>query len=107
MLGVQEAKKITYAAIDRMREAGVKVEIVPSNSRDNAKTVEKYSAVGRLPASEWNHVTLYAETQEQRDLVFSEGRDLVRRGIVFDTGGFIGGCGRDWELDWSFHVNSH
>jgi len=102
-MNILTAKKLTYEAVDKLKDSGIKVSIVESRSRDNPKTVEKYNIEGRLPPEHWNHVTFFPSTEDEINRIDDEMFALLVKNIVFDTGGCAGK--RDWELDWSFHMS--
>ena len=103
-MDVYEALRLTFKTLGELDHAGIEVALRPSRSRFIPETVERYNRPGRLAPEYWFSANLKAVTQEQADLIFESANELARIGICFDTGGGCGG--RDWELDWSLHVEA-
>jgi len=101
-MNLNEAYQYTLDTIEGMRNSGMQIKMVPSKSRNNKGTVKKYDRPDRLSQDKWFHVTFYPKTDAHRELIQDMRKALGWLCIVFDTGG--GSCERDWELDWSFHL---
>ena len=95
-----EAYNEAMDAVEELRESGIRVDIKPSRSRNDAECVAKYSGPERVAPDKWIHVTFHPQTGEQRKAIAEKARHLGWLGAGFDTGGCAGQ--RDWELDWSF-----
>jgi len=100
---IEEALELTFEKLGELQQQGIKVRMKPSNSRHREETVEKYNQPGRLKPAYWFHVNLEYEQDDHSKLIYSMADDLRSVGIGFDTGGM--GKQRDWELDWSFHLD--
>ena len=100
-MNILEAYELTLQKVEELKTQGIEVRIKPTNSQ----TVEKEN---RLPKDKWINVKFFEVAGEELDKVFKAGEELLEQGISFDTGyGFGPGGGRDWELDWSFHITNN
>lgn len=97
---LDEAYQEAMDVVTNLQRAGIKVKLKPANSQNDPRMIAKYSGPERLPPSKWYNVAFFPETDEQKEMIYKEARNLGWLGIYFDNGGT---CGRrDWELDWSF-----
>lgn len=100
---LNDAYKMTLESIEFLKSKGLKVDISESISRSNANIIDKYKSPDRLSPDKWIHVSIeIPDNEDLRKLIFDEQMKLYDNNISFDTGAGFGG--RDWELDWSFHV---
>lgn len=101
---LQEAYDLTMQKLNALKEAGLVVEITPSNP--HASSISKYgNRPDRLPVSQWQHVGIQMPDEKSCNLARKAEADLRELGISFDTGYYLlpPTC-RDWELDWSFSI---
>lgn len=104
-MDIHRAKEIVYDCIKSMISEGIDISIKSSKGKESPDIVRKYgNRSDRLPVEEWKHITFFPKSQEEMDRIYSMSMGLASIGIVFDTGGCAGK--RDWEIDWSFHLDS-
>ena len=99
---ITEAYNLALAKVEELKQKGIKVEITPCESDE--ETISEYSTPLNISHDLWIHVTFYPKDNSELQLVFKAGSDLIDLGIGFDSGGSVGY--RDWELDWSFRLNT-
>ena len=99
-MNILDAFKLTCKTLGELQNAGVDVSMVPSLSRFNQITLEKYSGADNLGSELWFHVHLVCDTKVKSDLIRKASKQLSSYGIGFDTGG--SSSEYDWEIDWSF-----
>ena len=95
----QEAFAETTGLVDELETSGIRVERTRiSNPRPEA--VAQYDGPERIAPSEWMSVSLYPQTDEEKERVSEAARKLNWMGVAFDTGRGFGAV--DWSLDWSW-----
>lgn len=102
MMNINEALTEVNRALSALKSAGLTFTREPSRSRDIPGTVEKYAVPDRLSPENWDHVTFYVSTDNEKYLLNAVHRRLIAQGVAFDSGGCAGE--RDWEIDWSLHL---
>ena len=95
-----EAFDMTLAVARALNKGGITVRIKPK-TKPNPETVARHAGrPERVVVGRWVGVHFRCRTTDHAKLIVQRQQELSAQGISFDTGG--GGCGRDWELDWSF-----
>jgi hypothetical protein len=100
---IEEAFNYTLSILKGLQKNGIKIEKYPSNARFIQEIIDDFRKIeSRLKPKNWYHVELTFVNPEQKKIIYDAQKDLLEKGITFDTGGI--GDIRDWELDWSFHL---
>lgn len=100
-MDINQAYKITTASIEYIRSLGIRVIVLPCQSRNDPELYNRYSD-HRLPPEQWNHVFFYPKNESETNIIHLKTQELAAIGIAFDNGGTAGE--RNWEIDWSFHI---
>lgn len=102
-MNINEAYVYVMEMIDDIEKEGIKVTKVWPRSATKPDFIEEYgNREDRLSPDLWRHVTFYPKTNEEHEFIFEKAKSLGWLKIGFDTG--CGCGGRDWEIDWSFHI---
>lgn len=96
----EEALAFTLNKVDELKELGIKVINKPCLSKDNPKTIKKYSNPENTKPNTWIHISFRTTDGKHLMAIHEAVNYLGMCGITFDTGGCNGQ--RDWALDWSF-----
>lgn len=100
-MNINEAYEKTLQVLEEIKQKGIEFEITPNKLHESI--LKKYdNREDRLPSNKWNNVCFHCKTKEESEFLHQKQMELCHLGICFDSGGGCGG--RDWELDWSFHV---
>lgn len=104
---IAEAYELALAAVTDLWRSGIPTQIKPPRGKDDERLVATYGdRPDRMPPSAWLNIQFFPKSAEQREAIWEKQKQLGRQGILFDTGGGIGG-GRDWEIDWSLRCGEY
>jgi len=100
-MNINEAYDLTLSKVDELEKEGIKHEKIYRNGRFS----KELKAKSKIPFEKWVNIKFVELSRDQKKRVFDSQRELGAKGIYFDSGGFLNGSVRDWELDWSFGYN--
>jgi hypothetical protein len=99
---INEAYEFVMNKLERLKNEGI--DYTMNESIKTPVLIEKYDKPNRLPVDKWINIAFNLENESDVKKIHDMENLCKMVGIYFDTR--FGKVQRDWEIDWSFRLNS-